>query len=1022
MSELIRSKRWLWILGASLLATLLAVLPLASGVLTGTILGSVLVQATGQPITGASVSIRNVDTGGARTLQTDADGNYRFDLVPLGPYEIRAEASNYKTLVRGGIESSIATIPIVQFSMAAAAAPGQTEEGGGEVIVNLVSATLGAGLPGGVVSRLPLGPIERNYDLLGLTLPGVNTRVGTTGGDFATNGQRTRSNSFTIDGSDNNDILLGIRRGTPLTFDLPQTVETVQELQFLTANPTADYGRNPGANVNLVSRSGGNAVHGEAYYFYGGENLNARNFFEGSKTGLTLNRYGLVAGGPFVKERTFWFIGFQQQWVHERFGQVLAVPSDALRQQLTNAFRGAVMQEVLSLYPRANSGASGFARASGISTDNTTFSLKLDHNFTSRHRLSVRYNLIDSERENPTNALAATHNIRRRNQDIAISLNSFFTDRLSNQLRFSYGRSALSTDVTSVPGDPQRLGGAQIVQLGVVSGGGLQLFTQVGGEDPQPRTAVTNTFQYADSLFYTRGRHTLKAGFDIRRNQLNLFNRDFGNFHRFRPFFLPVADLSSFVPRDLSSFTQSFGSDAAGLRNTELDFFFQDDIRVRPGLMLNLGIRYEVNTAFSEVHDRIAEPYQTDKNNWGPRLGIAWDPFGSGKTAIRAGYAILFDTVFGNLVTFVAEQPPLAFGPLQSNVRPLLADTLANPLANIDLLRGPLPVGVFAFLNQPFLPDPALRSSYSQHYNLSVEREVMRDATVSLSYVGTRGTKLLRTIGVPVQLRALPFLPPFSATELVTASSGNSTFNALQLTFTRRFRRGLFVRAEWTYGTSIDDASDNFSAAPAFPSTPNNPANLRAERALSNFDSRHRFVISYVWEIPGYKDQAGLRGKLLGGWQVSGITVFATGSPFSLVTGFDANGDGLSLASGLPNDRPNALAGAILDTGNRTRPLQLAAGVSTTPGAGLVPRFGQIGTLGRNTEQLEGINNFDVAIAKRTRLREGYELEFRADFFNLFNRTQMGVPNAIVDDPNFGRITDTLSSPRNIQLSLRLHF
>jgi TonB dependent receptor-like, beta-barrel len=472
------------------------------------------------------------------------------------------------------------------------------------------------------------------------------------------------------------------------------------------------------------------------------------------------------------------------------------------------------------------------------------------------------------------------------------------------------------------------------------------------------------------------------------------------------------------------------------LRTKSFNFFFDDSFRVRPRLTLNAGLRYEYNSppidaanrarVFDVASGTIVTPgtngvprggYQPDKNNFAPRVGLAWTFGEEGKTVLRAGYGIYYD------------QSPLAPGEALYFNAPLFDNNIFFSIPGLPLtLDNPFP----SFFPFP-LPDSALaiqrdlRTGYMQHWNANIQRELGASRILEVAYVGSKGTKLLtaRDINQPqpsVLPPGLPFVPRpnprFDDIDMLE-SRANSSYNSLQTRFQQRLSRGLSALVSYTWSKSIDDASNFFSSA-GDANFPQNSYDLRSERGRSNFDVRHRFSFSYGYNLPFGRGRAYLADNgwvttLLTGWQTFGILTLQTGRPFTvaLLSEIDNSGTGRSLLGFGANDRPNVVGDPRLANPSSERWFDTSAFIFPAPGT--------FGNAGRNIVEGPGYQNFNASLMKNTAISERVNLQFRAEFFNLFNHPNFGLPDNFLGSPTFGRIT-TAREPRHVQFGAKLLF
>ncbi|HYP53976.1 MAG TPA: TonB-dependent receptor, partial [Pyrinomonadaceae bacterium] len=577
--------------------------------------------------------------------------------------------------------------------------------------------------------------------------------------------------------------------------------------------------------------------------------------------------------------------------------------------------------------------------------------------------------------------------------------------RFVNEARFAYSRVASAVlqenrdaSLNRAVGLPDPSPNARDFGLSFITVTG---FSPLGDESNNPQASATNTFQFLDTATYARGRHLLKFGADIRAvQQIGFRDVQSRGFLQFSPFAYTgnaLADLLLGLPLVTGV---ARVDNAQHLRTESYHFFVNDSFRVGPRLTLTAGLRYEYNSPAVDAFDRARlydaatrslvavgtngmprGGYEADRNNFAPRVGLAWTLGDRGETVVRAGYGVYYET------------NPLAPGEGLYFNAPFFDFNLFFPLPGLPLtVSDPFP----AFF--PFaLPDSAqaiqrdLRTPYTQHWNLNVQRELFRAGVLEVAYVGAKGTKLLaaRDINQPqpsVLPPGLPFVPrPVAQFDEINAieSRAASNYHALQARFQQRLTKGLAALASYTWSKSIDDASNFFPSA-GDPNFPQNSYDLRAERARSNFDVRHRFTLSYAYDLPFGRGRAfagggGLLSTLLTGWQTFGIVTLQTGRPFTvaLLREFDNSGTGFSALGFGSNDRPNLVGDP--DAGPRTPEQWL------NPAAFALPAPGTFGNAGRNVAEGPGYQSVNASLVKNTDLGERYNLQLRAEFFNLFN-------------------------------------
>ena len=1244
----------------SMFLSALIPVPVSMAQTTGTLIGQVF-NDQNQPISGAKITILNEDSGNVYATVTDGSGSYRRPLLPPGNYRITATSANYSpgsVNVRVPLNATteikppaitLRSLGPVQPVTPTTPTPGQptqptgpptvpttvpptgqvTQESGAGSLINKTDATRGGNFTERELETLPLGggATMRSFDELALLVPGVLPPPYTPGvrgpgvgfgigtaGQFSVNGLRARSNNFTIDGSDNNDPDVGVRRQGFVTL-VPQSIESVQEFQISTLLWDAELGRNFGSQVNAVSKGGPAAIHGQVYGFFTHNSLNARNAFDflgGSSDGedpFTRLQAGAVIGGPIGKmKKTQWFASYEFLNNNSSVEQHFAVPTAAERRfqnadrlliplisdagdlQLLNFGRTTpIGQNVFSLYPLPNNtggpfGDNTYTAILPNDADGSIASFKLTHQLTPNNTFNARYNFTDDNRALPTvnRAILSSIVADSRTQNLSLILDSALNLNLFNQARFSFGRTRLDfppytgsfrpCSPDTIPDNPlafcsdnfpvtgNLITDAGATPITVNSSTGplgqvtIEPFSPVGVDVfTFPTSRVNNTFQYADTLSWNYLKHSMKFGGDVRRYQLNsLQDRNFrpsavfsiGTFTNFdltdqgeivdpRLFVDPNATGLAALGLPSSIFqtiTNGTPNSTIGLRFTEYNFFFNDNVRIKPNVTFDFGLRYEYNSVPREVNNLIEDAlalknlppdtnpvpgdrdveafldffknavtsyqqvlgdrtkiYDADRNNFAPHFGFAWSP--DLRTSIRGGYGIYYDTILGAVVSqsrnvFPSEidlttTPAVFGGDAFVLISPRLIQVSATPedpnsfvpfirpgtlnqfnlppeLARAGLgIAFALGLGSLTFT----LPEKELRTPYAQHWHLTLEREVLRDYLLSAAYVGTKGTKLTRLTtpnlgpnnipnaavvgaftdnpiiltnnnilpilaGFPVN-RPMPFLGPYQIFE----NSANSNYHALQLEARKRYNHGYTFTAAYTWSHAIDEVSDVFPIAGA-PILPQDSTNLRLERADANYDIRHRFVASLVWDLPFYRGAVGRTADILGGWQITSIFQAHTGQPFTLNLPFDANLDGNL------TDRPSTTDGLIFFDGHGSQRVALAPGkaffdfLNTTGFFGFDEEqevfrpflFPGTGFIGRNTLRGDGFINLDMALAKNFRFNESQALEFRTEVFNVLNRTNYGLPIRTIGAPGFGSSIDTVNPARIIQFALKYSF
>jgi hypothetical protein len=1055
--------------------TLLLLLPFSVNAQTqsSSVRGTVT-DPNGAVIPGANVKAINVATNESRSTVSDDQGSFAISSLAPGSYRVEVEAPGFAQNIITAVDLQVNQ----ELRLDARLEVGTIQDSPGdlyapETLLKQDSPAIGTVIEKREITGLPLD--GRNFYELTLLVPGAvppaQGSAGSVRGDFAfsVNGAREDSNNFLLDGVYNVDPKLN-------TFAVRPPVDAIQEFETATSTYDAAFGRNPGAQVNVVLKSGTNNLHGSLYEFHRNARLDARNFFAPateSKPKYIRNQFGFSLGGPIRKDQTFIFADYEGTRSREGITRVTNVPTLRERNgdfsqsllgvprnpQTGQPFTGGVIpsffmhpagKAIAALYPLPNRSVpfANFVSSPTQRDDNDHFDARLDH-FLNDHQttLVARYSLGDRRYFEPFAGptLAAVpgygNEVPRRSQNALVGLTHVFSPTFVNDVRFGFNRVASSvnqenqgTSINRLVGMPDLSANPRDFGLSFITVPG---FSPLGDEGNNPQQTVTNTFQLVDTATLISGWHLIKLGLDLRAVQQNGFrdvqSRGMIQFSPFAYTGVALADLLLGLPVVTGG---ARVNNAQHLRAKSYHFFVNDSYRVRPNLTVSAGLRYEYNTAPVDAFDRAnlydaatrslvrvgtggvpRGGYEPDKNNFAPRVGIAWTIDEAGKTVLRAGYGIYYDT------------SPLAPGEALYFNRPYFDFNLFFPLQGLPLtLSDPFP----AFF--PFaLPDSAqaiqrdLRTPYMQHWNLSVQRQLGRKRVLEVSYVGSKGTKLLtaRDINQPrpsVLPPGLPFVPrpvpQFDEINLIE-SRANSNYRSLQARLQQRLSDGLALLASYTWSRSIDDASNFFPSA-GDPNYPQNSYDFKAERGRSNFDLRHRFSASYVYDLPfgkgrKYLSDDGGWSTLLTGWQTAGIVTAQTGRPFTvaLIREFDNSGTGFSALGFGANDRPNLVGDPRLANGTPERWFNTAAFAFPAPGT--------FGNAGRNVVDGPGYQSVNASLIKNTNLTENVNLQLRGEVFNLFNHPNFNLPDNFLGSPTFGQITSA-RDPRHIQLGVKLLF
>ena len=1095
--------------GGLLLALLLWTVQATAQVTTADLVGTVR-DNSGAVVRGVKVILTNVATNVSRNIITDESGNYIFTALQPGAYKLTAEADGFRRVERTGVVLQINQRAQVDVELQVGAVGETIQVTGSAPLLESQSSVLGSVIQEQQVQDLPLN--GRNFVQLAVLSPGVSgagqgmrgsimsgtrpddLRPGT---ELFVNGNRESSNNYLYDGIDNNDRLT-------LAIIVRPAVEAIKEFKIQTNLFSAEQGRNPGGQVNVVTKSGSNDLHGTVYEFLRNRALDANNFFSNrARTGkpqFQQNQFGGAVGGRLIRDKTFFFgdyDGFRQNLgrlfvntvptLKMRQGDFSEVaggifdPATTLqngtaytRQQFANNIIprdrwDPVMAKLINAYPvPTNSGLANNLVTTPVRKQNwDQFDVRIDHNHSDRNTFFGRYSWSKTATTNPytfpavnlqgvgkavglgnedtfagTSALTAQH--------LVLNWVHVISPRLMLDVRAGYARFSLDFIQADVsPGD--KLAN----KLGVPNGNQQDLqdalpifspagYTGIGHSRSLPILRRQNVFQYVANLTYSGSAHTIKTGFDVRRRHLTEYqtNRGNGRFN-FAPNITnnPANNtgghvMAAFLLGAPSLIEQDYLLAWVGIRGTEYSTYIADDWRATQKLTLNLGMRYELDTPFNEVANRWAnfDPktatvliagrngvgksagINTFKKGFAPRLGFAYQA--ADKTVVRGGAGIFWNTAGhgGNtlrLMRHVPFGPIYSFSPGNFFVTRRVSDgfpTLpALNLASADNPSGSV-IGV----------DPNYQPGYAMQFNLTVEQEIPSSILLKASYVGNLGRHLDTSYnlnqavpGAGAVNNRRPFfgVRPTLADVTWAVSDGLASYHAFQFSAEKRLTNGLSGLLAYTWGHSIDTVGQNFGGGADGP-LPQNPLNRWADRGNSPFDIRHRLTVGWNYQLPFGKGRRWLSGGgpvdlVLGGWQVNGINLFQTGLPFTPT----ANTSTLNTGTG---SRPDRTGNGKLDNPTVDRWFDTSA--FRTPGQFLY------GNSGRNILYGPGRVNMDFSIFKEFAIVEGLKLQFRTEFFNVFNHTQFDLPNAAIGAGNAGTITGIVGTPRQIQFGLKLVF
>jgi len=1140
----------------------------AQGQTTGRVAGTVK-DERGALIVGAEVTVSSKSTAEERKVTTDDQGNYSVPLLPPGTYRVRITANGFTTFIFDPVQVVITETTTVNTGLKVAGVIVDPVMVHIAPLIQKDGPQLGRVVNSRTVSELPLA--TRNFTQILTLSPGTsvslpdNTALGRNSQNVSVNGARVTQNDFEINGIDANN--LATNAAASVAVPAP---ESIKEFKVQTSLYAATFGRGGGGNVQAVTESGSNNFHGAAYEYFRNDALNANNPFLKaagvSRPTLQRNVFGGLLGGPIKAGRLFFFISYQG--TRERNGaspnsltsSVLIAPgltNDRSQQTLLNTFRprpSPSAPPATSINPAAlallnarlpngqflipTPQADGHYSGSAISSyREDQFNTNFDYRINQRNWLATRFFFsnapqvlalpsgggganvpgfgADQKQDNRLISFQDIHSFSPRTINEARVGNSFIRGNASGQ------NPVRDSDLGIKRANANAYPGLGLIRIGSTGTNAVAIGNAGTNVDTQN---VESSTTLVDILSITRGRHSIRTGaeFIYYRNHLMANNNRRGTitFQSFNNFLLGSANNSVFGD----------GINTRNLRAADYSFFLQDDWRFSRKLILNLGLRYELDLppyetrgALSTFDPKLYKPRMevdgsgnpigppiggfvqagnvipqydlpdvpnvgkrlltsVDPNNFAPRVGFAYSPLDSGRLVVRGGYGIFHSRPSTSYIGIAINAPPLyAIRRSPAGATVPLADPFF-PLPSQD--QFPTFVKGVALAGQIF--DRGLRTAYIQQYNADVQYALGRDLLFEAAYVGTRGLNLIRDLAINQARLASPQHPiindvtgqiittntpaatnvalraPYQGVEvgsfLQIQSTAQSTYNSLQMSLTRRLSKGLQFLASYTYAKSLDNASGGSDSTGEVRDTINiagNQLDNRANRGVSDFDRTHRFVLSYLWDLPrpAFSARSNAGRLLFSNWQVAGIITAMSGLPIDIIDGGAGSFYGLSGGNNA-FVRPSWAPGATTGTANSNIPAgyffnPLAFVRPTVPAGQLIPSSngtataGAIGTdfgnVGRNVLRGPKQTNVDLSVIKRFSIRETKNVELRAEFFNLFNHVNFAnpisnlsaVPSTSID-PNsgrivgspgdFGRIISTSNNPRLIQFAIKLNF
>ena len=1043
----------------------------------GTILGTVR-DTTGAVVPGATITVTNVATNVSRTAVTNETGDFVIPELTVGSYSVTASVAGFKKEVLTGLDLNVDQRLRADVRMEVGNIAETIQVTTDTPLIASDSATVGTVIDNRKVVDLPLN--GRQFLQLNLLVPGAvpgtfGSQLSTQGGAISVNGMREAGNNFLLDGIDNNDLAINL-------FSVSPSVDSIQEFKVQSSTYSAEYGKQAGAQINVTSKSGTNEIHGSLFEFIRNDKLDAKNFFDkpdAPTPKFTRNQFGGSIGGPIVKNKTFWFANYDGTRIRKGITRTALIPSMLERTGDFSQTAGLTLRDPLNgqpfagnripanridpvgariaaMYPVPNvaSPAQNFVSAPVMRRRIDQVTGRVDHKFSDNDQIFGRYTINDDPRFDTFEPFSRVTDIpgygaftENRQQLAGIGWTHVFSPKFFNELRLGYNRFRGAILQESINKDVSTQLGIHNVST-VPDDFGWPLFnmsgySNIGEATNLPQNRRDNTYEVKEIISYNTGSHAMKAGLELREFQnYILFDTVARGTFTFNGSFTndAIADLLLGIPFNAQLNVPDGGLNATNVicqRFFSVGWFAQDDWKVSPKLTLNLGLRYGANQPIKEKRNRLSKfsleqgklviagrdgqaetLYDWDLNNFAPRFGFAWTPLGN-RTVLRGGYGVFYDTKLTNNFTGMSLNTPFrALYVFQNAAGQAPAFTL-NGLFPANLSTAPQATLAVNGVQQKF-PD-----GYSQQWSFNVQREVGRGLMFELGYVGSKGTKLDRAYnpnqpapgpGTAAQVQARRPYPQYSAMTYRIAEA-SSIYHSGQVRVEKRYSQGLSFLASYTWGKAIDNAS-------IWNSTQQDSFNLRGERGLSNFDVRHRLSYSYTWDLPFGRQRARLSNlspiadALLGGWQLSGIVTLQTGQPITP----GAPGDRANIGAG--GQRPNAIGNPNLPRSRRDPKKWFNAS------AYALADLYTFGNAARNFLDGPGFNNFDMSFMKNFNLGEQRRVQFRAEFFNIFNHPNFDPPNGVATTvvtsagaPAAGAgVINSAKDSRQVQFGLKIYY
>jgi len=1057
---------------------------------------------TGAAVPSCSVTATQAGTGFSRSASCGTEGYYIVPSLAPARYTLSITAVGFSTFTQAEFTLLANQSLTINAKLELGATSQQVTVEATPTQVDTTTPTLKEVIDQARIAELPLN--GRNAATLtalvagavaapdGRATQGLTTPVNVT---ISVNGARQNQISYQLDGGNNTDELTNVNAPFPFP-------DALQEFSVQTSNYSAEFGQNSGAVVNIVTKSGTNQYHGNAFGFVRNAVFNARNFFEGGRDQLKRSQFGGTLGGPVLlpgyngKEKTFFFFGYQGTRISNIQGTDSAVvplaanlngdfssllsaghPSNTMGRvvQVTDPLNGQPFSGNMipvARYDRAAVNAMKYLPQASSPTGLVFYSqpfqqryddivLRVDHKISDKDQLTGRYfrnkyTKVGSYADNNLLTLAAQRNIPMQN--VLLHETHVFRPNLLNDARFAFirihGGSGPPSGVPSLSDLGVKL--KQDPKPGTISEVYIEGFFAIGAA--WPVIWARNSFEFSDDVHWIRGRHDISFGARVERAVF-----DNTNTYQQRPDIYFSGDATGYAPADfflgrMRQFTQSAGQ-FLNVRTTRLGVYVQDRIRVTPRLTVDAGVRYEPFLPWHETEGRVMrfspQAYYSgvkskmfvnapaglsfpgdsgfpkngllgDFNNFAPRLGFAWDVLGTGKTSVRGGVGMFYESrqVMVSNIPFITN--PFTFqvsltdpqGPF-SNPYQGISDPFPAPRPSPDAYF-PSPTNAFTY--NPGSDKYVTPVAYN--WNLSVEQQLAAQWVLRLAYAGSHSSHGFEVLnlnpavyipGSSASVNARRLFKGYSTISNLTQDT-NSSYNSLQATVTKRMSHGFTLLANYTWSKSIDNQPSGAAVNSALVSGVYPwyfPNSKMMDRGPSEWDRTHVFVTSYVWKIAGPKSDSKAVNAVLDGWQLTGIISAQSGRPFTVRAGTDRSKTALGADRGV-------LLGAPYGSGacRNEAPCRDYLNISSFG----LPEVGTFGNIGKNSLRGPNLFNLDFGLFKNFQITERVELQLRSEFFNFTNHVNFDTPSSSVTSGSFGRILGTATGSRIGQFGLKIQF